>query len=68
MFCVIMNILFAFFIYAPEEYRMKRVMEVYGDSIEEAKRNIYRSDEARAAYYKIFQGNHGANDTIMIFL
>ncbi len=44
------------FIYAPEEYRMKRVMEVYGDSIEEAKRNIYRSDEARAAYYKNISG------------
>lgn len=45
------------FIYAPEEYRMERVMEVYGDSIGEAKRNIYRSDEARAAYYKNISGN-----------
>ncbi len=44
------------FIYAPEEYRMKRVMEVYGDSIGEAKRNIRRSDEARAAYYKNISG------------
>lgn len=40
------------FIYAPEDYRIKRVMEVYGDSAEEAKKNIRRSDEARAAYYK----------------
>lgn len=39
------------FIYAPEEYRIQRVMEVYGDSLEEAKKNIRRSDEARAAYY-----------------
>lgn len=45
------------FIYAPEEYRMERVMEVYGDSIGEAKRNIYRSDDARAAYYKNISGN-----------
>lgn len=44
------------FIYAPEDYRTKRVMEVYGDSIEEAKKNIRRSDEARAAYYKNISG------------
>lgn len=39
------------FIYAPEEYRTHKVMEVYGDSKEEAMKNIHRSDEARAAYY-----------------
>lgn len=39
------------FIYAPEEYRVGRVMEVYGDTREEAIKNIHRSDEARAAYY-----------------
>ena len=44
------------FIYAPEDYRMKRVMEVYGDTIEEAKRNIRKSDEARNAYYKNISG------------
>ena len=27
-------------------------MEVYGDTAEEAKKNIRRSDEARASYYK----------------
>lgn len=40
------------FIYAPDEYRIQRVMEVYGDSYNEAKKNIHRSDEARASYYK----------------
>ncbi|MBE6674927.1 MAG: MATE family efflux transporter [Ruminococcaceae bacterium] len=40
------------FIYAPEEYRINRVMEVYGDTKEEAKKNIARSDKARASYYK----------------
>ncbi len=40
------------FIHAPEEYRIKRVMEVYGDTAEEAKSNIHRSDKARAAYYR----------------
>ncbi len=39
------------YIYAPEEYRVKRIMEVYGDSEEEAKKNLRRSDKARAAYY-----------------
>ena len=40
------------FIYAPEEYKIKRVMEIYGDSAEDAKKNVRRSDEARASYYK----------------
>ncbi len=44
------------FIYAPETYRIKKVMEVYGDGKEEAKKNIRRSDEARAAYYKNISG------------
>lgn len=34
----------------------ERIMEVYGDSTGEAKRNIHRSDEARAAYYKNISG------------
>lgn len=44
------------FVYAPEEYRVQRVMQVYGDSLEEAKKNIRCSDEARAAYYKNISG------------
>lgn len=39
------------FIYAPETYRVQKVMEVYGDTREEAVKNIRCSDEARAAYY-----------------
>lgn len=39
------------FIYAPEEYRIEKVMEVYGDTKADAAKNIHRSDEARAAYY-----------------
>lgn len=45
------------FIYAPEEYRMQRVMEVYHDTPEEATRNIQHSDYARGAYYKCVSGN-----------
>lgn len=44
------------FIHAPEEYRLHRVMEVYGDSAEEAEKNIHRSDRARSAYYKHISG------------
>ena len=40
------------FVYANEEYKIKRVMEVYGDDPHQAKENIRRSDEARASYYK----------------
>lgn len=44
------------FVYAPEEYRIGRVMEVYGDTREEAEHNISRSDTARAAYYRSISG------------
>lgn len=44
------------FIYAPGEYRIGRVMEVYGDTCEEAEHNISRSDTARAAYYRSISG------------
>lgn len=40
------------FIYAPEAYKVKRVMEVYGDDAEDAKKNVRRADEARASYYR----------------
>ena len=44
------------FIHAPEEHRIGRVMEVYGDTLSEAKRNIRRSDKARASYYRHISG------------
>lgn len=44
------------FIYAPESYREKKVMEMYGDSPETAKKSIVRSDAARNAYYKSVSG------------
>lgn len=45
------------FIYAPEEYKINRVMEIYGDSYEDAKKNVRRSDDARASYYKNISEN-----------
>ena len=44
------------FISAPEEYKIKRIMEVYGDTDEQAKISVRRSDKARAAYYKNITG------------
>ena len=44
------------FVYAPDEYRIGRIMEVYGDNHENAKKHIRRSDEARASYYKTITG------------
>ena len=35
-----------------KEYRTKKIMEMYGDSAEEAKKSIERSDEAGKAYYE----------------
>ena len=44
------------FVHAPVKYRVGRVMEVYGDTPDEAKRNIRRSDKARASYYRHISG------------
>ena len=44
------------FVYAPESVRVERIMEIYGDSRKDAERNVKRSDEARASYYKSICG------------
>ncbi len=44
------------FVYAPEEYRIGRIMEIYGDDHDTARKNIRRSDEARASYYRTIAG------------
>lgn len=44
------------FIYAPKEYRVGKVMEMYGDNEQEGKKSIARSDAARSAYYKSVSG------------
>lgn len=44
------------FVYAPDEYKIRRVMELYGDTEEQAIQNIRRSDDARAAYYRSISG------------
>lgn len=44
------------FIYAPKEYRVKKVMEMYGDNEKEAYKNIERSDKNRSSYYQMISG------------
>ena len=46
------------FIHAPKDYRIGRIVEVYGDTPAEAKRNIRHSDKARAAYYRHISGKN----------
>ena len=44
------------FIHAPKDYRVKKVMEMYGDTEAEGKKSIARSDMARSTYYKGISG------------
>lgn len=46
------------FIHAPQDYRIQRVMDVYGDTPKEARVNIERSDKARTSYYEHISGTH----------
>lgn len=46
------------FIYAPKEYRVHNIMEMYKDTEEAAVLNVKHSDEARAAYYRNISGEN----------
>lgn len=41
------------FLYAPMEYRINKVKEMYKDTYNEAKKHINKSDKSRAAYYEV---------------
>lgn len=49
------------FIRAPKDYRVKKVMEMYGDTQEKARKNIAHSDAARANYYLSITGSQWAS-------
>ena len=49
---------FRVFIHAPKEYRVAKVMEMYGDNLEDAQRNVRHSDIARAGYYRTISGRN----------
>lgn len=44
------------FIHAPKGYRVRMVMEMYGDTEEAGRKSVARSDAARAAYYNSISG------------
>lgn len=41
------------FLYAPMEYRINKIKEMYKDTYNEAKKHINKSDKSRAAYYEV---------------
>lgn len=41
------------FLYAPMEYRINKVKEMYNDTYNEAKKHINKSDKSRATYYEV---------------
>ena len=53
------------FIHAPKDYRVKKVMEMYGDTQAEGRKSIARSDAARGAYYKSISGHEWGDPTSM---
>ena len=49
------------FIYAPKEYRIKKVMEMYGDSKKQAPKSIEKSDKNRSSFYTLVTGQNWGN-------
>ena len=45
------------FIYADQDYKIKKLHEMYGDSEKEAIKNMKKSDGNRQSYYKMISGN-----------
>lgn len=41
------------FLYAPLEYRINKVKEMYKDSYKDAKKHVLDSDKSRASYYEV---------------
>ena len=44
------------FIYAPKEYRINNIVEMYNDDKKSAIENVKKSDYARASYYRNISG------------
>ena len=41
------------FLYAPIEYRIDKIKEMYNDTYKQAKRHVLDSDKSRSAYYEV---------------
>ncbi|MCD8221463.1 MAG: cytidylate kinase family protein [Clostridiales bacterium] len=44
------------FIYAPEEYKIAQIMQEYGDSETEARKNVQQRTASRSSYYRSITG------------
>ncbi len=49
------------FLYADEEFKIKKIMEMYGDGEEEAKENMNKSNAKRSNYYGLITGKQWGN-------
>ena len=57
------------FIYAPKDFRIKNIMEMYNDDLDSATENVKKSDHARSSYYRNISGkkwNDPSNYTMCI--
>lgn len=45
------------FLYAPIEYRIHKIIDMYNDSYDDAKKHVLDSDKSRAAYYELVTNN-----------
>lgn len=41
------------FLYAPIEYRINKIKEIYKDTYKNAKKHVNQSDKSRASYYEV---------------
>ena len=51
------------FIYAPKEFRIKNIMEMYNDDEKSATENVKKSDYARSSYYRNISGKKWGEHT-----
>ena len=49
------------FLYAPLEYRIEKVKEMYNDTYDEAKKHVLNSDKSRASYYEVITNQKWGN-------
>ena len=49
------------FLYAPLEYRIDKIQEMYNDTYKDAKKHILDSDKSRASYYEVITNKSWGN-------
>ena len=49
------------FLYAPLEYRINKVQEMYKDTYQEAKKHVLDSDKSRSSYYEVISNQKWGN-------